>query len=399
MTQKPPLTHSFRHSAIRSLRATIAAAVLATSLSLAPAPAEAARLSSDSIGGIKLSSGRIDKAKAPDIDAKSGVLVDSGGRVLWARQAGTERPMASTTKIMTALIVLEKRKLTEKVKITKTAARTPYATGLRAGEKVTVRKLLELLLVCSSNDAATALAIHTGGSVKGFAKMMNARAKKLGMVDTKFKNPHGLDAKGHYSSPRDLSKVMHAASKHKEFRRIIKLKSVKLPKYKTRRARTIKSTDKLLGQVSGLQGGKTGFTGKARYCFVGSATRNGIALTSVMLGSPTSAKRFTSSKRLLEWGFKHYKVKKLCSGGQPVGSLPVSGETTRSVGVQLAGNSSAPVLGLLGPVERIAELPPSIDPGVEKGTAVGTMRFVQNAQVIATVGIVTAESIESTVTP
>jgi D-alanyl-D-alanine carboxypeptidase (penicillin-binding protein 5/6) len=384
---------------VRSLRATVAAAIVATSLSLAPTPAQAVRLSSDSIDGVKLSSGRIDKTEAPDIDAKSGVLVDSSGRVLWARKAGTERPMASTTKIMTALIVLERRKLTEKVKITKTAARTPYATGLRTGERVTVRKLLELLLVCSSNDAATALAIHTGGSVNGFTKMMNARAKKLGMADTKFKNPHGLDAKGHHSSPRDLSRLMHAASTHKEFRRIIKLRSVKLPRYKSRCARTIRSTDKLLGKISGLQGGKTGFTGKARYCFVGSATRSGIALTSVTLGSPTSAKRFTSSKRLLEWGFKHYRIKKLCSGGQRVGSLPVSGETTRSVAVQLAGSSSAPVLDLLGPVERIAELPASIDPGVEKGATVGAMRFVQNARVIATVGIVTAEPVESTATP
>ncbi len=381
----------------RSLGLVLACALLAGSLSFAPSAALASKLGSDRVGGYRVSSSRIATSTAPDITAKSGALV-AGNRVLWSRKLDSQRAMASTTKIMTALLVLENCGLKETVTITKTAARTPYATGLRTGERRSVRKLLELTLVASSNDAANALAIHVAGSRKGFAKRMNARAKQLGMTNTRFVNAHGLDAKGHYSSAADLTTLMRAAIKHPEFKRIIKMRSVKLPRYKKRGARTIRSTDKLLGQVSGLRGGKTGFTNDARYCFVSSARRDGVTLTAVVLGASNSSARFTSSKRLLTWGFKYYRIRTLGTAGQTVGTASLSGGPGGQVGVKLAKTVSVPVMALLGPVARTVELQPVAAP-VKAGDKVGTVRYIQGSEVIASTDAVAAASVAASATP
>lgn len=376
------------------LRLVLAGSVLAGSLTVAPGAAFASRLGSDRVGGYRVSSSRIATATAPDISARSGALV-AGNRVLWSRKLDVQRAMASTTKIMTALIVLESCSLKESVRITKAAARTPYATGLRAGERRSVRKLLELMLVASSNDAANALAIHVAGSRKGFAKRMNARAKQLGLSNTRFVNAHGLDAKGQYSSAADLTKLMRTAIKQPEFKRIIKMRSVKLPRYKKRPARTLRSTDKLLGQVSGLRGGKTGFTNDARYCFVSSARRDGITLTSVVLGASSSSARFTSSKRLLAWGFKNYRIRTLGTEGQIVGTAALSGGT---VDAKLARTVSVPVMSLLGPVTRTVEFQPVAAP-VKTGDKLGVVRYIQGSEVVASVDAVAAASLPATVTP
>lgn len=381
----------------RALCVIIASAALAISLVPVPEIARAATLDGDRIGGVKLSAGTIDRAKAPDITARAGVLVH-GTRVLWARKADSERAMASTTKLMTALLVLERGDLDKKVRITKAAARTPYATGLRAGERVAVRKLLELTLVSSSNDAATALAIDHSGSVKRFSSAMNRRARQLGMVDTRFKNPHGLDAKGHYSSAQDLTLLMREAVKHDEFKRIIKMRRVGLPAYKTRGARSIRSTDKLLGAMTGLRGGKTGYTNNARYCFVASARRDGMTLTSAVLGAPSSRARFTSTRRLLEWGFKYYKLRTVCSVGAAVATVAVTDGAQTTVDAVYARTKATRVLTPLGPVTRVPELATSVLAPVSAGQKLGVMRFVQGAQVLATVDLVAASAV-GTLTP
>lgn len=376
-------------------RSLLATAVLAGSIAFAPLPAVASRLSTDRIGGIRLSSSQIATSTAPDITARSGVLVGSDGQVLWSRKARTKRPMASTTKMMTALLVLENADLDETVRVSRAAARTPYALGLRAGEKRSVRKMLELALVASSNDAAAALAIHVAGSRSAFVRMMNARAAELGMANTRFANPHGLDAKGHYSSASDLALLTRTAIAYPEFKRIIKLRSVVLPKYRSRIARRVKSTNDLLGQVVGLRGGKTGYTGDARYCFTASARRDGVTLTSAVLGSPSSSSRFTSSKRLLEWGFKNYRIRTLATAGGTVGSAPLSDHETRTVPAHYAATKSLPVLRLLGGVERAVSFEDALTVPVFAGQHLGVVRFVQNASVIATAAVVASRPVAS----
>ena len=218
--------------------------------------------------------------------------------------------------------------------------------------------------------------------------MMNRRAAELGLKDSHFRNPHGLDASGHYSSALDMSRLMQEARKHSEFRRIVSLRSVYLPRYKSRPARRIRSTNRLWGVVKGMRGGKTGFTNHARYCFVGSASRDGVMLTTVVLGSPSSADRFTSSRRLLEWGFKHYRVKQLCANTQGAGVLLISGTASQTVGVRYASTVKQPVLDVLGAVARVPSLPSSATVPVFAGQKLGVVRFVQAGTVLATVDAV-----------
>lgn len=380
---------------VHSIRALLAVLVFIGAFVLAPSQAVASRLSTDRIGGIRLSSSAVATASAPDITARSGMLVGSANRVLWTRKAIVQRPMASTTKVMTALLTLERCSLDEKVSVTKGAAGTPYAIGLRAGERRTVRELLQLLLVASSNDAANALAIHVGGSRARFVRMMNARASTLGLSDTHYANAHGLDAMDHYTTARDLSVLMRTAVRHAEFRRIIGMRSVILPKYRTRPERRIRNTNELLGLVEGLRGGKTGYTSDARYCLVTSARRDGIVLTSVILGSPTSSTRFTSSRRLLEWGFKNYRIKRLCSTATTAGVVPVSQDASPTLAVRYASSVSIPVLKPLGPVTRVISLTASITVPVFEGQTLGVVRFVQNSSVIATAAVTAAVPLAS----
>jgi len=371
-----------------ALRVVLAAALVAGSLASAPAAALASRLPTDRIAGVPLSAGEVPESAAPDISARAGALVAPGGRVLWTRSSESRRPMASTTKIMTALVILENCRLDEAVRITSAADRTPYGTGLRTGEKRSVRMLLELLLVASSNDAATALAIHEGGSVSGFANRMNTRAKQLGLTNTYFKNPHGLDASGHFSSATDLNRLMRVALGQAEFKRIIRMRSVVQPRYRTRPARRIKNTNALLGEVEGLLGGKTGFTNDARYCLIATTRRDGVTLTTSILGSSSSSARFASSKRLIEWGFKHYRLRQVCSASQVVGAVPVSANVHHVVSARCAKSLLIPVFDLAGPVTRVVSLDSSVTVPVFAGQRLGTVRFVQDGAVLAAVDAV-----------
>jgi D-alanyl-D-alanine carboxypeptidase (penicillin-binding protein 5/6) len=345
--------------------------------------AGASRLSTDRVGDIPLSSPRIDDSQAPDVSARSGVLV-AGGKVLWSRKPTTPRPMASTTKVMTALLALENCDLDEVVTVTKSAANTPYAVGLRTGERRTVRTLLKLLLVASSNDAANALAIHIAGGRPAFVEMMNERAEQLGLDDTRYKNAHGLDADGHYTSSRDLANLMRAAVKHEEFKRIIRLRSVTLRAYGSRPARTLKATDELLGTIEGFRGGKTGYTDDADYCFVGSARRDGLTLTSVVLGSPTSSSRFRSTRRLLEWGFRNYGTRRFYSSTPTIAVVPASENPDVLVPVRWKGVATAKIFTPLGAVKPEASLPSSVTIPVFAGQPLGVIRFVQAGSVLTT---------------
>lgn len=376
----------------RALSTALAVCLLVTA---APSFAMAETLPTDRVGGYAVSTPLISDAHAPDISARAGVLIGLNGRALWARRAGTQRPMASTTKIMTALVVLERSGLDEVVTISRAAAATPYATGLRAGERRTVRQLLELLLVASSNDAANALAVHSAGSTRSFVSLMNRRAASLQMEDTRYVNAHGLDATGHYSSASDLTRVMRAALRQAEFRRIIHLSSVVLPRYGRRAAQRIRNTNELLGEVRGMIGGKTGYTGDARYGLVASARRDGLTLTSVVLGSPTSSARFTSTRRLFEWGFRYYRLRSLSTTTQTAGYVPISGDMSRTAPARYASAVNIPVFSLLGPVSRVPSLQTSVTVPVFAGQPLGTVRFVQNASVIATSAVVAAKPVAS----
>jgi len=369
-------------------------ALLATAL-LFPSAALATRASSDTVGGRPLSSGEITQTLAPDLAFKSGLLLTPDGRMLWGRIPDTERPMASITKVMTCLLALEAGNLDETVTISKAAAGVEDATGLIAGEKRTVRELLVLAVVASSNDAAYALGEHTGKTMPAFVTQMNDRASQLGLNDTHYVNPHGLDAPGHHSSAVDIASLGRTAMKLPEYRRMAVMRSVTLPAYGKRKAQTLKATNELLGVYRGMSGIKTGFTADAGHSLVGSAERNGITLTAVVLGGSTNKARFTQCAKLLDWGFAHYKRQQVAEETRSVGVVPISVNPARSVTVRFAETTSVPVFDLDGPVTSKPTLPATVALPIFAGQKLGDIAISQGQTVLAKVSAVASESIAS----
>ncbi len=379
---------------LRATRALLSAAV-AFSVVFAPAPAVASRLGTDRIGDVALGSSKLDTSVAPDINAAAGLLVTPDGRTLWSRKPTTQRAMASITKIMVALVVLERGKLDDQVTISKAASRVPYALGLQPGERRSVRQLLELALVASSNDAAYALAEHVGGSVPAFVAIMNERAAELGLADTRFANPHGLDAAGHHSSAADIASLEHEAMRDPEFRRIVALENVTLPAYKKRTARKLKSTNELLGDYRGVLGGKTGFTDDAKYSLVASAERDGITLTAVVLGARSNPARFKNASRLLSWGYRHLKRKTVATATETVGAVAISANPARTIDTRFAETTSAVVFDLDGPLTRTVALPETVNLPVFEGQQLGQVELTQGERLVANLPVVAATDMAS----
>lgn len=356
----------------------------------APASALAARSGSDRIGGVALSKGEVPMSAAPDIDAAAGALVTEDGRVIWGRKADERRAMASTTKMMTALLVIENVKnLDELVTISSKASKVPYGLGLKAGDKVSARKLLELTLVASSNDGAYALGEHVSGNMGAFVKLMNKRAEKLGLDDTRFANPHGLDAKDHFSTPDDLARLSWRVMQYDEYRRIVAKPNVKMPNG----GRTIKSTATLLlGKYPGLNGGKTGYTRGAMYSFVARAERDGVELTAVILGASSHADRFTQTARLFDWGFKNIADETVAKAGEEVAELPLAADPEQTVKVRLADGAEARVFKLDGDIAKKTDLPEKLDLPVFEGQPLGEVSLMQGDRELAKVPAVAAST-------
>lgn len=379
----------------RSLITRLAALGLVAVLGAQPTIAMAAQLPSDLIGGAALSSGSVPASAAPDIEAAAGILQLSDGRTLWARQADASRAMASTTKLMTAIVVLETADLDDTVTISQAAAKAPWALGLRAGEKVKVGTLLEYLLVVSSNDAAIALAEHTAGSVSAFASRMNERALELGLDETRFVNPHGLDVAGHYSSPSDLAVLADTAMRFPEFQRIVLMRSVSLPRFETRPAKTVKATNELLGRYEGLLGGKTGFTNNAKYSFVACAERDGVKLTAVVLGTRSNSVRFDQTKRLLDWGFSHVILHELGSEDGTIDELPLAENPALTVPLRVKDTTAVPVFDLEGEVTQQLEATERVKLPVFEGQELGTVEVLQAGRRLLSAPVVAARSVAS----
>ena len=256
-----------RARALAALAIAVALAVPAGAL-----PARAQVHGTDLVGGRQVSTSATLTAAAPSINAPAGFLSTAGGRELWARMPDERRAMASITKIMTALVVLRRGDLSRVVTVTPEAVKVGESdAGIKAGDRLTIEQLLEAMLVKSANEAAMQLAISEGGSVQGFADLMNAEAARLGLEDSHFTNPHGLDQVGHYTSARDLAVLAAAAMSDPRFRAIVTKRTITLTGKNGKR--TLKATDQLLGKLPGLEGIKTGFTNKAGYSFVGAAKR------------------------------------------------------------------------------------------------------------------------------
>lgn len=289
--------------------------------------------------------------RPPSVSAAAGILLDaSDGSILWEKNSRARRAIASTTKIMTALVTLENSEPDEMV----TASARAEAVGatdslvteleLVQGEKLSVEDLLYGLLLPSGSDAAVALAEHVGGSVEGFAGMMTERARKAGAVDTNFTNADGLDDPGAYSTAFDLAQITRAAMGNTEFRKI-----VATPRFQIPRAggapRDLVNRNELLGRLEGASGVKTGNTRNAGRSLVASAARNGEERISVILGSPDP---FAESSAVLNFGFNAFRRFVIVGPDRNWGQVTYGDGTTvklmaaQEVGVLLGDTTQAP---------------------------------------------------------
>lgn len=248
------------------------------------------------------------KASAPVIEAKSALLMDvDSGIVMFQKNSDQRVPMASLTKIMTALLILESHKLDEVVTVGDDFNQVPelgVRIWLQQFEKITVGDLLIGLLVPSAGDAAITLAEFHSGSVEKFVEAMNAKAKELHLLNTHFLNPIGLDEEGHYSTAFDLATLTRSALRFLDFRRIVRMSSATVSSTNGKISHVFKSTDELLGGYLDIRGVKTGTTDEAGQSVINLARgTNGKEVLSIILDSPN---RFQESKSLIDWSFRNY---------------------------------------------------------------------------------------------
>lgn len=247
-------------------------------------------------------------SEEPNINARHAVVFDRHSKLtIYNKKENEKCKMASTTKIMTAIIVIENSGLDSIVTISKKSASTGGSrVGLSKNDKITVEHLLYGLLLKSGNDAAVALAEHTGGSVENFSKMMNNKAKELNLLNTNFVTPHGLDNDNHYTSALDLAYLSNYALENKIFAKIVNTKKYTI--YINNTPKNIVNTNELLGNFNGIYGIKTGFTNGANRCLVTSCRRGDLDFICVVLGCDTKKDRTNDSIKLLDYAFNNFSL-------------------------------------------------------------------------------------------
>lgn len=244
----------------------------------------------------------------PKINSRAAVVIDRETKtILYGKNEMAKRAMASTTKIMTAMVVIQNTNLDNIVEISKKAAATGGSVlKVKAGDKITVRDLLYGLLLRSGNDTAVALAEYVGGSIEGFAELMNQNAENLGLSNTHFVTPHGLDHAEHYTTAYELALLTDYALKNEVFSQIVGTKTYTITVNGA--SRTINNTNELLGNLNGVYGVKTGFTNGAGRCLVTSAKRGDMDVICVVIGADTKKDRTKDSIKLIEYIFQNYEL-------------------------------------------------------------------------------------------
>lgn len=248
------------------------------------------------------------KQEFPSINSRHAVVFDrSSKQVIYGKKETETCKMASTTKIMTAIVVLENSNLNDTVIISKKAAQIGGSRlGLSTNDEIAVENLLYGLMMKSGNDAAVALAEYVAGSVEGFANMMNEKAKELKLTSTHFVTPHGLDDDGHYTTALDLAFLTDYALQNETFAKIVKTKTYTISLNGS--AKTLSNTNELLGNLEGVYGVKTGFTNGANRCLVTSCKRGDLDIICVVLGCDTKKHRTSDSTKLINHTFKNYSL-------------------------------------------------------------------------------------------
>lgn len=338
-------------------------------------------------------------AGQPQVNAQSAVLMDmASGQVLWEKNSNEPMAMASTTKIMTAVIALEQGNMADIVEVSKKASQTaPVKMYLQAGEKISLENLMYAMMLQSSNDAAVAISEHIGGSVQGFAQLMNDKAKEIGCNDTLFVTPNGLDSGNHHSTAYDMALIARYALQNDEFIKIINTPQISFSSDK--KSYNVVNKNRLLTEYEGAFGVKTGFTGKAGHCFVGAAKREDKAYISVVLasgwGSMGKSKKWSDTKAILNYGFEAFEKKVLYEKGFSCGEVRVDFSDKERVAIIIDQKAEA-ILNKdnSDKTDIVFSLPQSIEAPVKKGDKIGVACVLVNGQTVASVNIVADETAE-----
>ena len=329
------------------------------------------------------------RGDAPTVSAHAAVLLEAnGGTLLFEKNADERRPMASTTKIMTALVVLETLPLDRVVTVPPAAVGVEGSSVyLYAGEQIAVQDLLYGLLLSSANDAATALAIEAGGSIEGFAEMMNKKAEQLGLSGTHFCNPHGLHNEAHYTTARDLARLTAEALHNESFAKIVSTQRYTAQQADTGATRLFLNHNKLLRTYDGAIGVKTGFTKAAGRCLVSAAERDGLTLVAVTLGAPDD---WRDHAALLDFGFSEYVS---FSPEASCVTLPVVGGTASEVTLIPESSFSLTLPADHAEIECSLEAPRFLFGGIEKGEAKGKLIYRMDGVKLGEVVLVAKDSV------
>lgn len=317
-------------------------------------------------------------ATAPDCSAKSAILIEAEtGTVLYAKDIHTQRAMASTTKIMTAILTIEAGDLDSEFTVDPLAIRVEGTSmGLQEGDRVSRRDLLYGIILPSGNDAANAAAVSVAGSIPAFVQMMNDKATELGLEDTHFVTPSGLDANGHYTSAYDLAMLTAYAMKNELFREIVACKSKTLEYGNPPYSRTLYNSNKMLTRYDGAIGVKPGFTDDARRCLVSAAERNGTTLIAVTLNDGDDYNDHTA---MLDYGFTQVKAISLetaCSA-----KVAVAG-TGESVGVYADESTISLTPQQNRKLQRHVLLPRIVYGEIKRGQQLGELVFTIDGEVL-----------------
>lgn len=333
----------------------------------------------------------------PGVTAKAAILIEANsGKILYEKNARERLPMASTTKIMTSLLALESGGLDDWFTIDENAIKVEGSSmGLQAGDQVTMRTLAYGMLLQSGNDAANAVAVKLAGSADAFAVRMNERAQQIGMENSHFVTPSGLDNEEHYSTAEDMAKLARAALQNSDFREICSSYKAKVEYGNPPYTRWMTNHNRLLNEYEGTIGVKTGFTKKSGRCLVSAAERNGVRLIAVTLNAPDD---WNDHKSMFDYGFSAVQPVSLDCDFSGV-SLNVVGGTEQTLGVTALEQPQAGVLTEdVGKIERRVHLDPFYYAPVKEGDVVGEAEYWLGDERLASVTLLASGQADRYVT-
>lgn len=337
-----------------------------------------------------------DTVEVSKLNARYALLMDADNRRVLFEKSGYEKvPMASTTKIMTLIVTLENANLEDMVTVSEYAASMPdVQLNMKKDEQYRLGDLVYSLMLESHNDTAVAIAEHVGGSVEGFAAMMNEKAKELGAYDTNFVTPNGLDADEHYTTAYDLALISSYAIENEAFLKIVQTPTYTFHEQTTGKSFTVNNKDRFLTSYEGAIGIKTGFTGNAGYCFVGAVKRDDKCFVSVVLACgwpPHKTYKWTDTTNLMDYGVKKYNLKEILAADTTFQQIPVTDSIEDAPVTPYAKDSVSLLLREGENVSFDVKLPKKLQAPVKEEQTIGEITIKINDEVYKVIPLYSKE--------